>query len=88
MLWADKFKEWKHDDVTQAFRQNVFSAITEVREKLVYAEEFAECCRLQGLARAYMDMLELLNSGEFEPSSECEEDLEEDSSAVKAVKES
>lgn len=64
MSWDSKVKQWQNDEVTKAFTENLWEALAELHTKLIYAapQDFQQ---LQGLARAYLDMLNIIDEGDI-----------------------
>lgn len=62
MLWVDKCREWANSDVTEAIRKIILDNIKELSLNIVYEEDTRRIIIMQGLQRAYYDMLDIINN--------------------------
>lgn len=70
MLWADKVERWRADEVTKAYLDNLLEAVTSLQNQLIYEPDDRKVAVMQGMARAYLDMIETVEQGEIEQKEE------------------
>lgn len=66
MLWADKVKEWASSEVTKALRESCVDAIGELSYKMAYEEGDRKLAVMQGMVRAYLDIISILDNKDLE----------------------
>lgn len=59
MLWEDKVENWRNDEVTKAFLNELRCDLEELNAKLINASDPTEIWRLQGMCRAYQAVLDI-----------------------------
>lgn len=72
MRWGDKVEVWKASEVTKAYRENLMGAIAELQNAMPYEENMDKLRIMQGMMRAYLDMLDVLDEGLAQENSEGE----------------
>lgn len=75
MRWADKCSEWSNSEVTQAVRQDIVKSLQELAYSMVYEEDSRKITIMQGMQRAYYDLLDIMDNLEDlkEPNGESDD---------------
>lgn len=77
MLWKDKLREWACDEATKALKENLWEAIVDIQQGMVYEEDNRKLAIMQGMTRAYMDIIDVIDNLDLEELGESNEPSDE-----------
>lgn len=70
MLWADRLEEWADSPVTEALKDSCVAAIGDLNYQMVYEESDKKLAIMQGMVRAYLDVLAIIENKDLNEKGE------------------